>query len=452
MTEVLLAITIILLLINLWCTFQLKKINNSKAIEQFAIKMGVIEANILKSETTFKEEFVRNREEANRNAREAREETAKSVKNFGDSMLSRMVEIASLQKNQLDTFSNQLNCLTRSNSEHLESMRETIATQLKALQEDNSKKIEKMRETVDEKLHKTLEQRLGESFKLVSDRLELVHKGLGEMQSLATGVGDLKKVLSNVKTRGILGEIQLGNILEQLLTPEQYSKNIATKKGSRENVEFAIKLPGQNEPNECVYLPIDSKFPLEIYHHVVDAYEKGDQSGIESATKNLDNCIKKNAKDIRDKYIDPPNTTDFGIMFLPIEGLYAEVVRRPSLIEALQRDYKIIITGPTTLAALLNSLQMGFKTLAIEKHSSEVWKVLGAVKTEFKKFGDVLGRAQDKINQASNEMDTLVGVRTRQIQRKLSNIQEISMQEGTTHLKSESTVSVNDKNDDVDVE
>ena len=313
-------------------------------------------------------------------------------------------------------------------------MRETIEVKLKQMQDDNNDKLEKMRATVDEKLHKTLEERLSQSFKMVSERLELVHKGLGEMQSLAVGVGDLKKVLSNVKTRGILGEIQLGNILEQLLTSEQYDKNVITKKGSRDNVEFAVKFPGKDKNGEPVYLPIDSKFPTENYHALLNAYEQGDHAAMEEAVKLLENNIKKCAKDIKDKYIDPPNTTDFGILFLPIEGLYAEVVRRTSLMEILNRDYKIMITGPTTLAAMLNSLQMGFKTLAIEKRSSEVWMILGAVKTEFEKFGTVLKKAQEKINQASVDIDDLVGTRTRQIQRKLKSVQEMPITESKLYL------------------
>ena len=286
--------------------------------------------------------------------------------------------------------------------------------------------LEKMRVTVDEKLQNTLEKRLGESFKMVNDRLEQVYKGLGEMQNLATGVGDLKKVLSNVKMRGVLGEIQLERILEQFLSVEQYEKNVITKKGSRETVEFAIKLPGRDEYKETIYLPLDAKFPLDIYNKLVDAYEDGNQYNIDGASKELERFIKKSAKDIRDKYIDPPNTTDFGILFLPTEGLYAEVIKRQQLVEDLQREFKINITGPTTLIALLNSLQMGFKTLAIEKHSSEVWKVLGAVKTEFSKFESVLNAAQNKLNQASSEIDKLVGTRTRQINRKLKSVEKLS--------------------------
>jgi DNA recombination protein RmuC len=280
-----------------------------------------------------------------------------------------------------------------------------------------------MRETVDEKLHKTLEERLGQSFKIVSERLEAVQKGLGEMQTLASGVGDLKKVLTNVKTRGVLGEIQLGNILEQIMAPEQYEQNVKTKKGSDAHVEFAIKLPGKDDSGEAVYLPIDAKFPQEDFIRLQTAYDQADPIAIEKANKALMKSIKNFAKDIRRKYIDPPNTTDFGIMFLPIEGIFAEVARQPEMITMLQRDYKIIVTGPTTLAAMLNSLQMGFKTLAIQKRSSEVWKILGAVKTEFGKFGEVLERAQKKITDANNELDDLVGRRTRVMMRNLKGVE-----------------------------
>jgi len=309
------------------------------------------------------------------------------------------------------------------NEQKLEHIRATMENRIAAMQEDNGKKLDEMRATVDEKLQKTLEDRISKSFQLVSERLEQVYKGLGEMQSLASGVGDLKKVLSNVKTRGILGEIQLGAILEQILSPDQYEENIMTKKGSSERVEFAIKLPGDEDG--VVYLPIDAKFPADTYTKLVDAYEKGNPEEIEQAVKMLERAIKSFAKSIHDKYIEPPQTTDFGIMFLPFEGLYAEVVRR-GMVESLQRDYKINIAGPTTMAALLNSLQMGFKTLAIQKHSSEVWNVLGAVKTEFDKFGDVLAMTQQRINQANTELDKLIGARTRKIQNKLRNVASLS--------------------------
>ncbi|MBV5337906.1 MAG: DNA recombination protein RmuC, partial [Deltaproteobacteria bacterium] len=293
-------------------------------------------------------------------------------------------------------------------------------------------KLEKMRETVDEKLQKTLETRLGQSFELVSKQLESVQKGLGEMQTLATDVGGLKRVLSNVKTRGVMGEIQLGNILEQIMAPEQYQANVKTKKSSGDFVEFAIKLPGREIKDGHVYLPIDAKFPQEAYHLLQIAYDEANPLKVEEATKTLATSIRKFAKDIRDKYLDPPFTTDFGIMFLPIEGLYAEVVRNTDLIEQLQREFKIIITGPTTLAAILNSLQMGFKTLAIQQRSSEVWQILGEVKTEFGKFGGILEKAQKKITEAGNEIDNLVGSRTRAIERKLKKVQMLPTAEAPT--------------------
>ena len=301
----------------------------------------------------------------------------------------------------------------------LEYIRSSMEYRLNAMQEDQNKRLGEMRETVDEKLQKTLEDKIGQSFRLVSDRLEQVYKGLGEMQTLANGVGDLKKVLSNVKTRGILGEIQLGAILEQLLSKEQYEENIVTKSTGSDRVEFAIKLPG--DQHGTVWLPIDAKFPQEPYLKLLEAYDGGAQEQVEAAYKTLERAIKTAAKDIHDKYIEAPYTTDFAILFLPVEGLYAEVVRH-GLVEALQKDYKVNIAGPTTMAALLNSLQMGFKTLAIQRHSSEVWTVLGAVKTEFDKFGQVLVQTQARINQANTELDKLVGVRTRSIQRKLNSI------------------------------
>lgn len=291
-------------------------------------------------------------------------------------------------------------------------------------------KLEKMREMVDEKLHKTLEERLGQSFQLVSERLEAVQKGLGEMQHLAHGVGDLKKVLTNVKTRGVLGEIALGNILEQLLAPEQYDSNVKTKKGSNDHVEFAVRLPGlEADEQQPVYLPIDAKFPQEDYLRLQAAFDAGDVVAIDAATRSLTQAVKKFAKDIHDKYIDPPHTTDFGIMFLPVEGLFAEIVRQPDLIAQLQREYQIIVAGPTTLAAMLNSLQMGFRTLAIQKRSSEVWRILGAVKSEFGKFGGVLAKAQKKLHEANRELDDLVGTRTKIMFSKLKNIETLDSRE-----------------------
>jgi DNA recombination protein RmuC len=360
------------------------------------------------------EEKLRTMNEASlQNARENREELRQALKQFSDVFSQNVRDFNELQKQKFDAMAIKQDDLVKS----------------------TEMKLEKMRETVDEKLHKTLEERLGQSFKIVSERLEAVQKGLGEMQQLANGVGDLKKVLGNVKTRGVLGEIQLGNILEQILAPEQYDANVKTKKGSNDHVEFAIKLPGRDDFGNFVFLPIDAKFPQEDYVRLQQAYDEGDVLGIESANKALVQSVKKFAKDIKEKYIDPPHTTDFGIMFLPIEGLFAEVVRQPELVALLQRDFKIIVTGPTTLAAMLNSLQMGFRTLAIQKRSSEVWQILGAVKTEFGKFGDVLEKAQKKITEANKELDTLVGTRTKMMLSKLRKVEELPSEESTILLE-----------------
>lgn len=363
------------------------------------------------------ESLLKIRESNMRDAKNNREELNQGLKQFGTTFSQNVKEFNEMQIQKFDAMTIKQDELVKS-------------TELK---------LEKMRETVDEKLHKTLEERLGQSFKMVSDRLEAVQKGLGEMQSLANGVGDLKKVLSNVKTRGVLGEIQLGNILEQIMAPEQYEANVKTKKGSNDLVEFAIKLPGKQDAGKEVYLPVDAKFPQEDYVRLQNAYDAGDTEGIDKAAKSLSVSIKRFAKDIRDKYIDPPHTTDFGIMFLPLEGLFAEVVRQPDLVATLQRDYKIIVTGPTTLAAMLNSLQMGFKTLAIQKRSSEVWQILGAVKTEFGKFGDVLAKAQKKLNDANKDLDTLVGTRTRMMLSKLKKVEELPAEESTVIIDNELT-------------
>ena len=319
-----------------------------------------------------------------------------------------------------------LHSFSSGNAQSLENIRRSVDEKLESIRRENLRQLDEMRQTVDEKLQKTLEEKMNKSFSLVNERLEQVYKGLGEMQTLAVGVGDLKKVLSNVKTRGILGEIQLGAILSEILTKEQYEENIATKKGSKNVVEFAIKLPSDGAGT--VYLPVDSKFPGDTYSALRDAVESCDKQRIESAQKALAQRIKGEAKDIHDKYIDPPNTTEFAIMFLPFEGLYSEVVNM-GLVEVLQREYKVNIAGPSTMAALLNSLQMGFKTLAVQKRSAEVWKILGGVKTEFDKFNDVLVMTQQRLDQANKELDKLVGVRTRQIQRQLKDVESVPLSE-----------------------
>ena len=380
-------------------------------------------------EGVIKDEITSNRQETAQSARQARQELGTALKLSSDSLQQRLTENIRMQKDQLDSFSKQLMAMTKLNEEKLEAMRKTMETQLQALQEDNTRKLEQMRATVDEKLQGTLDKRLGESFKQVSERLEQVYKGLGEMRTLATGVGDLKKVLTNVKTRGTWGEIRLSHILEQILTPDQYDVNVATKKNSNERVEFAIKLPGQKADKEkIIWMPIDSKFPQEDYQRLMDAQEAADKELAEKSIKNLEMRIKAEARHIKEKYLDPPNTTDFGIMFLPVEGLYAEVLRRPGLCDTLQREHRIVVTGPTTLAALLNSLQMGFRTLAIEKRSSEVWQLLGVVKTEFGKFGDVLAKTKKKLQEAGHTIDK-AEIRTRAIARKLRKVQEVPLTE-----------------------
>jgi DNA recombination protein RmuC len=314
--------------------------------------------------------------------------------------------------------------LTQSNEVRLEAVRATVEQRLELLRSDNAQKLEHIRTTVDEKLHATLEQRLGQSFRLVSDRLEQVHKGLGEMQSLAAGVGDLKKVLTNVKTRGTWGEVQLENLLEQILTATQYDKNVVTRPGSNERVEFAIRLPGRDPDGVPCLLPIDAKFPLTDYQNLVDAQERGEPAAVELYAKALERRIKDQAADIHVKYVSPPHTTDFAFLYLPVEGLYAEVLRRPGLADTLQREYRVTIAGPTTLAAMLNSLQMGFRTLAIEQRSSEVWKRLAIVKTEFSKFGDILAATKSKLDLASKSIGE-AEVRSRAITRQLRDVEEL---------------------------
>ncbi len=354
----------------------------------------------------------------NKDAGKGREELANSFTSFSQSISNRFQDMNSTQLSQYET------------------LKSTIESKLNQIQANNEIKLEQMRQTVDEKLHDTLEKRLGESFKQVSDRLEQVHKGLGEMQSLANGVGDLKRVLTNVKTRGVMGEIQLGNLLEQILTPEQYVTNFKPNSRRDEIVEFAVRLPGKDDLNESVYLPIDAKFPVEDYHRLCSAYEQGDLAAIDSSQKAMIRRIKECARDIRDKYLNPPQTTDFALLFLPFEGLYAEVLRSEGTFEQVQRDYHVIIVGPTTIAAIMNSLQLGFRTLAIEKRSSEVWKLLSAIKQEFGKFGDVLMLTQKKLKQAGDVIEK-ASHRSRQIQRHLNKVQELPLEENKLILEFE---------------
>lgn len=370
--------------------------------------------------------------EMHRMRRDMTESVNQSFGTFGEMISTNQKMMADNMDSRLFDLNTRFSHMAVENEQKLEAIRGTMEKKLTDLTADNNRQLAEMRQTVDEKLQKTLEDRISQSFKLVSERLEQVYKGLGEMQNLAAGVGDLKKVLSNVKTRGILGEVQLSAILEQILAPEQYEENVRTRSTGSERVEFAVKLPGDGD--SVVWLPIDAKFPGDAYAALVDAYDSGDAAAVDAAAKNLERIIKSEARDIHEKYVEPPYTTDFAIMFLPFEGLYAEVVRR-GLLEVLQRDYKINIAGPTTMAALLNSLQMGFKTLAIQKHSSEVWDVLGAVKTEFDKFGTVLEATQARINQANAELDKLIGTRTRSIQRKLRGVTSLGDREAAQMLE-----------------
>lgn len=371
-----------------------------------------------RTERLVREEMERGREETARGAQQLRQEVAEAVRGWGDSTVAAIVQ------------------LTTSNEQRMTQLRDTVDTRLRLLQEDNSTKLDQMRQTVDERLAATLEQRLGDSFKQVSERLEAVHRGLGEMQSLAAGVGDLKRVLTNVKTRGTWGEVQLSMILEQVLATDQYEANVACRPGSGERVEYAVRLPGQDGggSGEPVWLPIDAKFPLEDYQRMLEAQGCGDTCAMEQALKALETRVKLSARDIQSKYLDPPHTTDFGIMFLPTEGLYAEVLRRPGLAESLQRDCRVIVAGPTTLSALLNSLQMGFRTLAIERRSSEVWQLLGAVKTQFGQFGGLLEKVHKKLEQASTTIDDAAR-KSRTIERKLKDVEEVPV-EGVGELLS----------------
>lgn len=491
-TTILLFITILLLVIIIFLTVQKKSHFDSDTFRNEWIRLF---ADMQKIDPLIRNEFSNQRDGIQKGAKDTREELSYSFKNFSDTLTRNITDLSGIQKSQLESFSNQLQLLTKSNEEKiekliaatetkqtafrqqltdslksfeekfslnvkdfndlqrqkfsdlilkqeqlrtetenkLEKIRETVEKKLQVLQDENLKKLEEMRNTVDEKLQSTLEKRFNESFTVISNRLEQVHKGLGEMQSLATNVGDLKKVMTNVKSRGVMGEYQLASILEDLLTNEQYEKNVKTKMGSGAIVEFAIKMPNNNNLEKVLWLPIDSKFPKEDYEALVDAYDDGDGEKIELLRRSFKNGIIKNAKDIREKYIDPPNTTEYGIMFLPFESLYAEVLRTSGLFELLQKEYKITITGPTTLSALLNSLQMGFRTLAIEKRSSEVWDLLSAVKTEFNQFGNILEKTKKKLQEATNTIDQ-AGVRSRAIERQLKKVQELPSADGLTKI------------------
>jgi DNA recombination protein RmuC len=432
--EIIAPIAIILLALALVILIVLLRRRLSVDWTPVQARLESIERGQERGERELREELGRNREEFNMQARFLREEMSGTLTGLNDSVLRQMTELVGLEKQQLESFSRELGRLTEMNEQKIGDLKTAVESKLAQIQSDNAVKLDEMRRTVDEKLETTLERRLGDSFKIVSERLEQVHKGLGEMQSLASGVGDLKRVLTNVKARGTWGEFQLGHLLEQILTPDQYGQNIATKKDSSERVEYAIKLPGRNEEEgEVVWLPIDAKFPKEDYERLVDASERADAAAVEEASRSLEAKIKLEARNISEKYLDPPHTTDFGILFLPTEGLYAEVLRRAGLQEALQQEFRVAIAGPTTLAALLNSLQMGFRTLAIQKRSSEVWSVLGAVKTEFGRFGVIIEKVQKKLQEATNVIDT-ARTRSRAIEKKLRDVQGLPALEAQTVL------------------
>ncbi|MGE5769543.1 MAG: DNA recombination protein RmuC [Betaproteobacteria bacterium] len=378
-------------------------------------------------ERELREELARGRREDAEEAFRDREERAQSANLLGQAVTTQLGQLGTLQSERLEGFARELGRFSLGLDERFERLKMTVEGRLTAMQADNAAKLEEMRQTVDEKLHATLEQRLGESFKQVSERLEQVHRGLGEMQTLAAGVGDLKRVLGNVKTRGTWGEVQLSALLEQLLTADQFSANVATRPGSNERVDFAIRLPGKGD-GAVVWLPIDAKFPIEDYQRLLDAQERGEPAQVEEAARAIELRLKSEAKSIRDKYVAPPHTTDFALLYLPIEGLYAEALRRPGLAELMQREWRVSLAGPTTLAAMLNSLQMGFRTLAIEQRSAEVWAVLGAVKTEFGKFGEALAHTRKKLDEASNSIGK-AETRTRQLSRRLKEVEAMPVAE-----------------------
>ncbi|MCU0564619.1 MAG: DNA recombination protein RmuC [Desulfobacterales bacterium] len=398
--------------------------NPSGRIEALRHTLAELAERLDRLAAALHEESARSRQEAAVAARQAREESLSGAARQTEALLARLGEAARSQKDQLDSFARQLASLTGLNEAKLESLRATVEDRLRGMQADTGAQLDRMRRVVDDTLQSTLEKRLGESFRQVSERLELVYAGLGEMRALASGVGDLKKVLTNVKNRGIWGEVRLAQLLDQILAPEQYAANVATRPGSGERVEFAIRLPGPDPSREAVvWLPIDAKFPQEDYQRLLDAQEAADKEQAERSLRSLEARVKAEARAVRDKYLEPPHTTDFALLFLPVEGLYAEVLRIPGLCDHLQRDCRVVVAGPTTLAALLNSLQMGFRTLAIERRSSEVWELLSVVKTEFGRFGDTLSRTKKKLQEAASTIDQ-AEVRTRAIERRLRRVAE----------------------------
>ena len=417
-TEVLLVVLALLVVVNLALLVRLLIRQRSAGADQ-----------------AVREELRAGREEAAGRSRELREEVSGSLGKTAELLTTTVGQLGTTQKEQLESVTKQVRTLVESNQQRMDGLRATISEQLNEMREANEKKLEEMRRTVDEKLQGTLEKRLGESFKLVSERLDAVHKGLGEMQTLATGVGDLKNVLTNVKVRGTWAEYQLEAILEQVLTPEQFDRNVATREDSAERVEFAIRLPGRgDDPDDCVWLPIDSKFPQEDYLRLAEAAREGDADSVAQSTKELLRSVTQSAKTISDKYLNPPQTTDFAVLYLPTEGLYAEVLRQPGLISQLQQDHRVVVSGPTTIAALLSSLRLGFRTLAIEKQASEVWQVLAAVKTEFGKFGGVLDKVKKQLATASNTIDE-TQTRTRVMARKLREVEQLPVGESDELLE-----------------
>lgn len=422
--ETILLVLILILLIAI-LVIQLRKAGAGVAeVDAIGSKLEQIDVSQQKQGAVLGNELANLRQEAATHAREGRAETLTILKQGNEALLNGLGVLGQNQGERLQAFADTISKLTASNEAKLEDVRKTVEAKLKELRDDNGARLEEMRRTVDEKLQTTLEKRLGESFQLVSDRLEKVHQGLGEMQNLATGVGDLKKVLTNVKTRGNWGEVQLGALLEQMLTPNQYEKNVRPNPSSSEVVEYAIKLPGRGEDDSVVWLPVDAKFFVEDYKRLHEAQERADLVAIEESTKALRDAVLKCAKDISTKYLNPPHTTDFGVMFVPTEGLFAEILRIPNVVEELQGKHRVVLTGPTTFAAVLNSLQMGFKTLSIQKQSSEVWKTLGLVKTEFSKFGDSLEAVKKSLLAATNKIET-VGVRSRAVERSLRKVEEL---------------------------
>lgn len=422
MELILLGIIALLVAVNLFLLLKQKSTSEGARTLNALIKF---EQQLAQIEKQVKDDAQRNREESQGAFKLQREELTKSLAQFEERFENNSRRLNEILKERFSVLNEKQTQLNTEAEKRIKDVRDIVEKQLKELREDNSKQLAEVNKTVNEKLQKTLNERLSQSFETVGKQLKSVQEGLGEMKSLATDVGGLKKVLSNVKMRGGLGEVQLAMLLENILAPDQYEANVKTKAGSDANVEFAIKLPGKDDVNSTVWIPVDAKFPKDVYENLQNAYEDGNPALVEQAKKEMENTIKKMAKDIRDKYLDPPKTTDFGIMFLPFEGIYAEVVRKAALLETLQREYKIIVTGPTTLAAILNSLQMGFKTLAIQKRSSEVWSVLGEVKKEFNNFGGMMQKAQKNIQTGLNQLDDVMGVRTRAIERKLKDVSSL---------------------------